>query len=57
MKSWIEEADEKGFLKPGVNAEEVTTFMLVAHNGVAALNAAARNPLHWELTLKQFGTV
>ncbi len=53
MKSWIEEADEKGLLKPGVNAEEVATFMLVALNGVAALYAATRDPLHWEVTLKQ----
>jgi hypothetical protein len=53
MKSWIEEADEKGLLKPGVNAEEVATFMLVAFNGVAALYAATRNPLHWKLTLIQ----
>lgn len=56
MKSWIEEADERGLLRPGIDPEEVATAILVALNGVAALYAATRNPLYWELTLKQLRT-
>ena len=37
FRSWLKEADEMGMLKKDLNFDEVSTFLLVALNGAAAL--------------------
>lgn len=44
LTSWLEEADRKGILRPGVSCRETANFLLTSINGAAALYAAGRDP-------------
>ena len=50
---WLKEAYEKNMLKPGLNFNEISKFIVVAINGCAALYPSTRDPEIWKLTLKQ----
>jgi len=53
---WLEEADRKGLLKPGVSSRHAADFIVIAINGAAALYAAGRDPGILETTLGQLRT-
>lgn len=53
LASWLEEADRRGTLKPGVNCREVADFILIALNGATALYAASREKRILEHTARQ----
>jgi AcrR family transcriptional regulator len=50
---WLEEANKKGMLKPGVSPRHAADFIVIAINGAAALYAAGRDPAILETTLGQ----
>jgi TetR/AcrR family transcriptional regulator, transcriptional repressor for nem operon len=50
---WLEEAEEKKMLKPGLNFNEIANFIVVSINGCAALYPLTRDPEIWKLTLRQ----
>lgn len=43
LASWLDEAEEKGILKKGVNHGEVADFIVIAINGATALYTASRD--------------
>ncbi|MDM8537851.1 TetR/AcrR family transcriptional regulator [Desulfobacterales bacterium HSG17] len=53
INNWLKEAHEKNLLKPGLNFNEIASFIVISLNGSAALYASTREPRLWELTLKQ----
>lgn len=53
IADWLAEADEKGFLKAGLNISEISKFIIVTISGCAALYASTRDPSIWKLTLSQ----
>jgi len=53
LQSWLEEADEKGLLKKGLDLKEVADFIVISLNGASPLYAASRDRLIWEQTISQ----
>lgn len=53
LASWLEEADRKGVLRPGVNCREVADFIVIALNGATALYAASREKRILDHTARQ----
>lgn len=53
LESWLEEADRRGMLRPGVNCREVADFILIAINGATALYAASREKRVLDETVRQ----
>lgn len=53
LQTWLEEADGKGLLRPGVKYREVADFIVIAVNGAAPLYAASRDPMIWRQTIAQ----
>jgi len=50
---WLKEAHDKNMLKPGLNFNEISSFIVVSVNGCAALYILIREPNLWKLTLTQ----
>lgn len=53
LGSWLSEAEEKRMLKPGVNIEDVSLFIVITLNGCAALYAATHDKRVIDVTLLQ----
>jgi len=53
ITKWLEEADDKGLLKSGLNIKDVSEFIIVSLNGCAALYPVTHDPGIWKLTLRQ----
>lgn len=53
LRLWLEEADGRGMLKPGIDHREIANFIVITVNGAAPLYAASRDPLIWQQTLSQ----
>jgi AcrR family transcriptional regulator len=53
LLKWLEEAQQKGRLRDGVNLPEIATFLVVSLNGAAPLYAASQDPAVWQHTLAQ----
>ena len=53
LRSWLQEADQKGMLKPGLNFKEVSNFIVISLNGAAALYASSRDPMIWKCAITQ----
>ena len=53
MGLWLKEADQKGLLRPGMDYQEIATFLVVSLNGAAPLYAASKDPGVWRDTLVQ----
>ena len=53
LRSWLEEADRQGRLKPGLDLGESADFIVITLNGAGALYAATRDDSIWEKTLAQ----
>ena len=53
LGSWLEEADQKGLLKQGLNFREIADFIVICMNGAATLYSASKDPLIWQQTIGQ----
>jgi len=53
MEAWMEEAEQKGMLKDGLNFREISNFIVISLNGAAPLYSASRDPLIWKRTIAQ----
>jgi AcrR family transcriptional regulator len=53
IHSWLEEADQKGLLKEGLNLREVADFIVIGLNGAGALYSANRDPSILKQTINQ----
>jgi len=53
LRQWLEEAEQKGVLREGLNLDGIATFLVISLNGAAPLYAASRDPAIWQQTLAQ----
>jgi AcrR family transcriptional regulator len=53
LRQWLEEAEQKGLLKDGLDFDGIATFLVISLNGAAPLYAASRDPAIWQQTLAQ----
>ena len=53
LSTWLQEADQKGLLQPGLNFKEIANFIVISLNGAATLYAASRDPNIWKQTISQ----
>ncbi len=53
LRLWLEEAEQKGLLREGLNLPAVASFLVVSLNGAAPLYAASKDPAVWQQTLAQ----
>jgi len=53
LRRWLEEAEDKGMLKDGLNLKEIANFVVISLNGAAALHAATGDPLILGQTVTQ----
>lgn len=51
--SWLEEAEQKGMLREGLNLRGIANFMVISLNGAAPLYAASKDPMVWKQTITQ----
>jgi TetR/AcrR family transcriptional repressor of nem operon len=47
LRQWLQEAEEKGLLKEGLNLDEIAHFLVISLNGAAPLYAASKDPAVW----------
>jgi TetR/AcrR family transcriptional repressor of nem operon len=53
VSHWLEEADQQGLLRDGLDHREIATFLVVSLNGAAPLYAAGKDPAVWRHTMAQ----
>ncbi len=53
MRNWLQEAGEKGLLKPGLDHREIASFIVISLNGASAIYTASRDPNIWRQTTVQ----
>ena len=53
LHRWLNEADQQGLLKAGLNLEEIAHFIVTSLNGAAPMYAASQDPAVWRHTLSQ----
>jgi TetR/AcrR family transcriptional repressor of nem operon len=53
LRLWLEEAEQQGMLRNGLNPQEIAHFIVVSLNGAAPLYAASQDPAVWQQTLAQ----
>ena len=53
IRQWLEEAQQQGLLKEGLNLPEIANFLVIAVNGASPLYAASKDPAMWRQTLEQ----
>ncbi|MBU2648261.1 TetR/AcrR family transcriptional regulator [bacterium] len=53
MRDWLQEAGEKGIVKPGLHYRDITSFIIIALNGASAIYTASRDPDIWRQTTEQ----
>ncbi len=53
LRQWLEEAQQQGRLRDGLNPDEIADFLVISLNGAAPLYAASRDPAIWQHTLAQ----
>ncbi|MBM4275071.1 MAG: TetR/AcrR family transcriptional regulator [Deltaproteobacteria bacterium] len=53
LRLWLEEAEQKGMLRGGMNLGEIANFMVISLNGAAPLYAASKDPAVWQQTMAQ----
>jgi TetR/AcrR family transcriptional regulator, transcriptional repressor for nem operon len=53
LRRWLEEAEQKGVLRDGLDLDGIATFLVISMNGAAPLYAASRDPAIWQQTLAQ----
>ena len=53
IRTWLEEAQEKGMLKEELNFKDIANFILISLNGAAALYMSSRDESILEQTITQ----
>ena len=53
LRSWLQEADQKGMLRENLNLKEVSNFIIISLNGAAALYISSRDRNILDQTVKQ----
>jgi len=53
LHSWLEEAEQKGMLKDGLNLYEVANFIVISINGAGPLYSSSKDPAVWKQTISQ----
>jgi TetR/AcrR family transcriptional regulator, transcriptional repressor for nem operon len=53
FRSWLEEADHLGMVRPGLNFKEIADFIVIAINGAVTLYSARKDPRIWKQTISQ----
>jgi AcrR family transcriptional regulator len=51
--AWLEQADQQGLLKAGLNFNEIANHIIISLNGAAALYASSRDPAILDQTVAQ----
>ncbi len=53
LRKWLEDADDKGLLKDGLNYREISNFIIISLNGAATLYSASKDTSIWKETITQ----
>ena len=53
LRLWLEEAEQKGVLRDGLNLDGIANFLVISLNGAATLYAASQDPAIWQQTMAQ----
>ncbi|PIU54364.1 MAG: hypothetical protein COS90_01250 [Deltaproteobacteria bacterium CG07_land_8_20_14_0_80_60_11] len=53
LRLWLEEAEQKGVLRDGLNLDGIANFLVISLNGAAPLYAASQDPAVWQQTMAQ----
>lgn len=53
LRSWLEEADKQGMLRPDLDFKEIANFIIISLNGAAALYISSRDRKILEQTIRQ----
>ncbi len=53
LRLWLEEAEQQGLLREGLNLDGIAHFIVISLNGAAPLYAASQDPAVWQQTLAQ----
>ena len=53
LRRWLEEAEQQGRLRDGLNLDGIANFLVISLNGAAPLYAASHDPAIWQQTLVQ----
>ncbi|CAB5111623.1 hypothetical protein D3OALGA1CA_5734 [Olavius algarvensis associated proteobacterium Delta 3] len=53
IQHWLEEAEDQGLIRPGLDHREISNFIVISLNGAAALYISSRDPLILDTTIKQ----
>jgi TetR/AcrR family transcriptional regulator, transcriptional repressor for nem operon len=53
LRRWLEEAEQQGVLRDGLDLDGIATFLVISMNGAAPLYAASQDPAIWQQTLAQ----
>jgi TetR/AcrR family transcriptional repressor of nem operon len=53
LRVWLQEAEQQGVLRDGLDLDGIATFLVISMNGAAPLYAASRDPAVWQQTLAQ----
>ena len=53
LRNWLEQAEQLGLLKKGLNFREIADYIIISLNGAAALYASSRNPAVLDHTVSQ----
>ena len=53
LRSWLEEAEQQGRLKGGLNLDEIATFLVIAINGTTPLYSSSKDASVWRASLAQ----
>jgi TetR/AcrR family transcriptional regulator, transcriptional repressor for nem operon len=53
LRLWLEEAEQQGLLREGLNLDGIANFLVISLNGTAPLYAASHDPAIWQQTLAQ----
>ncbi len=53
IRDWLKEAAEKKLLKPGLDYQEISSFIIISLNGASALYTSSRDPEIWKQTTRQ----
>ena len=53
LRTWLEDADDKGLLKEGLNYREIPNFIIISLNGAATLYSASKDTSIWKETITQ----
>jgi len=53
LRTWLEDADDKGLLKEGLNYREISNFIIISLNGAATLYSASKDTSILKETITQ----